>query len=220
MLARKVFESLAIKVGLNGQSDVAKYLGVAGSRISTLWSQNLSEKTVATLLKNAKASGANQLASSIRPIVEFYPVSDCSSSARSIIDQSDDGNKRLRRVLESASGVYSFYNSELEIIYIGKAKKQNLWTEILQAYNTDKAHYERYAVRHPRGAYRPTADGSVRKIARQAISLRDATVFFSAYSVGDELIDALETLLIRLTPNDLLNVRMEGNTTLKMYTEG
>ncbi|HIG21380.1 MAG TPA: hypothetical protein EYG02_10470 [Henriciella marina] len=219
MLGSSIFGALGLKVGLTGQGEIADYLGLAASRISTLSGQNLSERTIATLLINARSAGAKGLVQSIQPIVEFYPVSECEKSSRSIIDQSDEGNARLRRVLESATGLYTFYNSEYEIIYVGKARKQDLWSEILQAYNSEKSQYERYAVRHPRGTYRPSVSGSVRKIAREMITLRGATTFFSAYSIADELIDVLETLLIRLTPNDLLNVRMEGNTTLEMYTE-
>jgi len=86
------------------------------------------------------------------------------------------------------------------------------------AYNRKMNHYARYQVHHARGKYAALASGRARSLQKRPIYLYDCAQYFSAYAIEDDtLIDLIELMMIRLCPNDLLNVRMEGNTTLRAY---
>jgi hypothetical protein len=149
----------------------------------------------------------------INPIVEFFPIEGDEKSDRSFLDLSRPDCKKLRGDLDRSIGIYSFYNSEYELIYLGKTKS-SLWAEMKHAYNRTMTDYSRFKVYHPSDVYKPTS-GKVRVIQRKSIHLYDCAAYFSAYSIRDEvLIDVLELMMIRMCPNDILNVRMEGNMTL------
>lgn len=153
----------------------------------------------------------------IHPIVEFFPIDYSCRSLRDFIDVQETDRKLLRTALASTKGLYVFYNSEFEIIYLGKTKSK-LWTEMKNAYSRPMAHYSRYAVQYPRGRYKEDAGRTLRPLRRGKRFIYDCAAYFSASSIEDDtLIDVFELMLIRLLPNDLLNVRMEGNTTLRPY---
>jgi hypothetical protein len=71
------------------------------------------------------------------------------------------------------------------------------------------AAHEIWVVAHPenRAFARRT-----RRIRRTNVHLYDTAKFFSAYEVHEDFIDKLETLFIRILPNNLTNVRIEGQT--------
>ncbi|MEO9624105.1 MAG: hypothetical protein ABJF09_06140 [Qipengyuania citrea] len=152
----------------------------------------------------------------IFPIVEFFEVDFDDKSEKSFLDLSQEDKCELRSHLIGSKGVYAFYNSEFEIIYVGKTKS-NLWNEMKLAFNRSMPHYNRLAVHHPSGRYKATS-GGVRVIRPKTLHVYDCATYFSAYRVVDEsLIDLLELMLIRICPNDLLNVRIEGNHTLSPH---
>ena len=149
-----------------------------------------------------------------RVITEFFECEWSEVHNRSFLNEAADDQKALIRILKDSIGIYSFYNSELEIIYIGKTKN-NLWDEMKNAYNRHLPHYYRYYVQHPNGKFKTTSSGNARKIQNRQLYVYETATYFSAYSVDRNMIDDVEKFMIRLMPNDLINVRMEGNGSLE-----
>lgn len=151
-------------------------------------------------------------------IVELF---ECEFSDRyysSFLNESRPDHKELIRILTQSTGIYAFYNSELEAIYVGKTKN-NLWSEMKTAYNRYMPHYKRYYVSHPRHKFSVSKSGLARKIQLKNVRVWETASYFSAYSVAEEHIDDLERFLIRIMPNDIANKRMEGNASLSMHVE-
>jgi hypothetical protein len=142
-------------------------------------------------------------------IVEMFSIEWSEKYGRSFINEAND--KKLISILSKEAGIYAFYNSEFEIIYLGKTN-DNLWAEMKSAYNRTMPHYKRYRVKHPRSRFVSTKSGKVRKLVLLPLQVWEAATYFSAYAVQRDHIDDVERLLIRLMPNDLLNKRMEGNS--------
>ena len=207
-------EALKAKFDVSTDAQLASALGYSTVRIQQLKGQRVTERTLAGMIAKGQKQALSAASEAIAPIVEFFPI----DSYEGILDTSKPDHAALRDVLSSCCGLYSFYNSELEVIYVGKTVKRNLWAEMTHVFGQrEMAHYERYSVQHAHGRYSAGAK-SVRKIVRTPTYLADAAGYFSAYRVPNTLVTALETLIIRMVPNDLLNVRMEGNTRLKPYT--
>ncbi len=219
MQGDKLLKLLKSQLFVESDADLAKMLGLTVGRISQLrYDNEVKDGTVNSLIKKALAAQSKSLSKrAISPIVEFFETEMCQKSERSFIDVSKEDRKALQKALKAAKGVYSFYNSELEIIYVGKTKN-DLWTEMCNAYSRKMPHYHRYYVNHPHGKYSAGKGRALRQIKRDAMYLYDAASYFSAYSVEENLIDAFETLIIRMIPNDLLNVRMEGNELLSPFS--
>lgn len=156
------------------------------------------------------------MAGLFQPVCEFFPIEWSEKHYSSFLNEAKPDQKRLISLLKKSRGIYAFYNSELEIIYLGKTN-DNLWTEMKQTYNGEKSHYQKYRVKHPNGQYRPTKSGLVRKIQLENFLIQDAATHFSAYSILDEHIGDVEALMIRLMPNDILNHKMEGNNRLTAF---
>jgi hypothetical protein len=148
-------------------------------------------------------------------IVELFPVEWSEKSTRAFLNEQRKDHAELSSLLKSSIGIYAFYNSELEIIYLGKTKS-NLLIEMQQAYMRDMPHYKRYYVNHPNEKYKPTS-GAARALKLGNMMVWQAAWYFSAYSVEESMIDDVEKLLIRIAPNDLLNRRMEGNGSLQIH---
>lgn len=110
----------------------------------------------------------------------------------------------------NAQGVYVFFDSRGYALYVGKAKKQNLWAEMKSAFNRDRQTQRIRAVSHPTTGYgfRP-AHESPRRIKWLHMDLSDMAAYFSAYEIDREMIDNTEALLVRVFSNGLLNARME-----------
>ncbi len=147
-------------------------------------------------------------------VVELFPIEWSENYANSFLNEAKNDQNELIRLLRETRGIYCFYNSELEIIYLGKTK-DNLWSEMKNAYMRPMPHYSKYKVNHPRGRYKYTEEA--RKMKLVNLKVWEAANYFSAYSVNDEYIDDIEKLLIRIVPNDILNKRMEGNGSLEMH---
>ena len=143
---------------------------------------------------------------SFDPIVEFHPVMDYKThSSFFFAGKKTQHQKSVRERLGKAYGVYAFYNSEAEVIYIGKAERQPLLKRMGQSLEKVRTGYKRYYVEHrERGP-------EYRKIVRKSLALWQVAEFFSAYEVDSKLIGTFEQFVIRLIPNDLVNARIEGN---------
>jgi hypothetical protein len=150
-------------------------------------------------------------------IVELFACEWSEKNWRAFLNKDNADHDDLISILQSSKGIYAFYNSEYEIIYLGKTKN-NLWEEMQSAYVREMPHYKRYRVKHPYEKFKLTNSGNARKLQLTNVNVYDAAVYFSAYAVDEKYIDDIEKLLIRIAPNDILNKRMEGNGSLDIET--
>lgn len=96
------------------------------------------------------------------------------------------------------------------VIYFWKTESLTLYNEIVNAFIRKLPKYKLYRVRHPWGRYRTTRENELRKIRKEEVTLADTASYFSAYSVAPPLIGGLESLIIRIAPNDIINVKIES----------
>ena len=219
MLGSELIDGLRRELGCRRDSELEQTLGVSAGRVSQVRSKSsIGAKYASSLIaKICDERVAATFRNAIIPVVEFYPIERSSSSQEASyipFDATTDSGVGLRKALTSSAGrkvcgVYAFYNSQGEIIYFGKTEKQNLFQEIKNAYNRQMRNCNIYRVRHPSGKYKPTGGGTIRQIQRENVYLYQVSEYFSAYDVRPELVGAVESLVIRLTPNDLINARIE-----------
>lgn len=203
-------EALASRLGLTTQS-IQNW-----KNRKTITSRQL----VGLIRRASKAATTSFQAKAIRPLVEFYPITKCSSKQGARLElfqvTSEDGTNHpyrngLREELESHHGVYVFFDSRGQAIYAGKARAQSLWNEMTNALNRNRDQVQKIKrVRHPerRQKYR-TNEEKVRQIDEYAVPLHDLAYYFSAYDVTDTMVADVEALLVRSFANNLLNIRME-----------
>jgi hypothetical protein len=194
---------------------LARAIGVVPGRITQIRTSvdELRPKSLARLIKRiTETQTAEAFKEAVRPVVEFFPVeiSIVRENGRNLpFNPATDGGKQLCERLRASNGLYAFYNSQAEIIYFGKADRLCLFDEMINAFNRELPHYQIYRVRHPWGKYRSTKTDELRKIKKENVTLADTASYFSAYSISKHLIGGLEAL-IRIAPNDLINVRIEA----------
>jgi len=216
MDGKALIEILKQQFDVTSDVDLAKVAGISIATINK-WKSNSAELTprqVGNLVKKARNQEAkNCVISSIQPIVEYYSIEHSDSrhgAAWELIPSNNGRGKKIREELEASKGLYIFYNSQCEAIYLGKAKKQNLWKEMNLAFNRDRSSQAVWTVNHPeRGQEFTPAHIKLRSLQKTKVFLSDIASYFSAYSVDVNLIDNLEALMIRGFANDLSNVRME-----------
>ncbi|MEI7750339.1 MAG: hypothetical protein WCJ25_05065 [Candidatus Moraniibacteriota bacterium] len=176
---------------------------------------------VAGLVYSASKSGAVRFRkNAIRPLVEFFEIELCDSmhgANDKLFDCCDEkGDPHpyflgLKEELDITHGVYLFFDSRGQAIYVGKARRQSLWKEMNLALNRDRGKVQMIKrVKHPvcKMAYR-TSDEKSRQIVDQQVPLSGIASYFSAYEVDDKMIEDVEALLVRSFANNLLNKRME-----------
>jgi hypothetical protein len=217
MKGRDLFPALKKAMCSEGEeapdSDLAKQIGYTKANISGMTRKRLTPTITANLVKRSLNAKKKSIAQSwIKTISEFYPVNVTPSrggTRQEIFNKADPKKKPLYEALRNAkSGIYSFYNSEGSIIYLGKTKNE-LWYEMNGAFNRSMEAHEVWTVAHPKNrAFKQT----LRRIQRKNVHLHDTAAFFSAYAVDSDFVDGLETLFIRTLPNNLTNVRIEGQT--------
>jgi hypothetical protein len=153
----------------------------------------------------------------IEPIVEYLPIVHTESSRGaqwelfSIKDEDGKGIKYLcniRKLMNDGRGIYIFYDSLGRAIYVGKAEKQSLWKEANLAFNRDRREHQAiWMVKHPKTNV--SKEISNRKIRKTEVALSDIAAYFSAFSIEEGKIAAMEAFLIRAFANNLMNKRME-----------
>jgi hypothetical protein len=173
------------------------------------------------LLKSASRAGArNFQAQAIRPIVEFYPLKkvETNRGGSHLLFDAKDGRggshayrRGLRNELAQCRGVYVFFDSRGQAIYVGKARRQFLWGEMNLAFNRDRGEIQKIRrVRHPsREQNYRTSDQKARQISEVVVPIHELAAYFSAYQVAEEMVSDLEAMLVRCFANNLLNIRME-----------
>ena len=211
MKGSDLISALEKQLGVSGIGAVAEQVGYSAVRLHQLKNEQATPRIVAQLVTRAKAKSVVAASTDIKPIVEFFPLWK-EGRANQFLELAHDDQKALKTALNATGGVYSFYNSELEIIYIGRTKKRALFQEMCGVLDREMTHYQRYKVAHPAEKYKATADGKVRPIRRDQVSLYEAASYFSAYAADQDVARILEAIMIRMLPNDLLNVRMEGQS--------
>lgn len=219
MNAKILLEKLKKKFQLNSDKELAEKSGINPNTISQ-WKtkpEGLNETMIANLIYKAVDRGGDiALQNGILPIVEFYPVEHAESRQGAkweILPTNKNENPyqhQIRRTLMDAKGIYLFYNSAGKVLYAGKTLKQDLWKEMNDAFNRNRAAQTAYFVNHPqKGNFLP-AHEKQKRLTLNKVYLHDIAYFFSAYKVHPALISNLEAFLIRALPNDLSNTRMES----------
>ena len=210
------------KLAIKTDRALAKHLGMTGIALSG-WKRSkspLTARQVANAIEKAsRVAVAKSQSSTLRPIVEFFPIDAVESSGGmkyELFPTGQDDNPlhvQLREALSKAKGIYVFYDTRGRAIYAGKAKQQSLWREMKSVFNRDRDTQMVYRVSHPsrRQAFKPAYDMPRQPVSTQ-LRLSDLAAYVSVYEVEKAMINDLEALLVRGFANDLLNKRMEKFT--------
>jgi len=212
----KLIEELKQKFNAATDNDLAKCTGVSLASINK-WKSNsakITPRQIGNLILKARRQEAQScLSTAVQPIVEYYEIEHTESKKGSnweLIPTDTERGQVIRQLLETSSGIYVFYNSQCRAIYIGKAKKQNLWREMISAFNRNRGSQGVYKVGHPeRGQKFTPAYEKLRTLKKTNVYLSDIASYFSAFKIEERLIDNIEAFMIRAFANDLTNVRME-----------
>lgn len=202
-------------LGCNTDRELAGRLGVTPARVAQLRGHNnIDERYMARFIKRALVTETNTaFKSAIKPIVEFFPiqVTQVRENGRDYpLDTASEHGATLVNLLRNAQGIYSFYNSQAEVIYFGKTEELTLFDEIVNAFNRPLPSYTLYRVRHPWDRFKLNQSNELRRIQKTKATLAETASYFSAYSIAEQLIGGLEALIIRLAPNDIINVKIES----------
>lgn len=219
MKANELIAALAKKLGTNSQSELASILGITvGTLIN--WKnrdEDLSATQVASALSKSRSAAVQQAQlETIQPIVEFYPIERCATNRNAswlVFDGGKSANlyaQGLRDALEESYGIYIFYDSRGQALYVGKAKEQTIWREMNLAFVRKRNIQKIALVSHPERnqEFKPGYE-KLRQPKDTLLELHDLACYFSAYHVDYGMIDDLEALMVRSFANNLLNVRME-----------
>ncbi|MDA8015232.1 MAG: hypothetical protein MPK09_06455 [Gammaproteobacteria bacterium] len=218
MTRKAVLDSVAKKLGFGNLRQLQNKL--AHSNLYVGAKQAPSPKWFGGIAKYVYAAGENAAReSAIRTIVEFYPIDAGLAADKKLLDadkRSVRANKYhhgIRDELQAAgSGVYVFFDNMGKSIYVGKTVDQNLWARMQQTFKKGMDN-RLYLVKHPKNnvAYKSNEEKK-RKLKKlpTKVKLYEVARYFSAYAVHRDLVDTVEALLIRTSPNDLQNTRMEG----------
>lgn len=205
--------SLKKKFRVSTDATLAKHLGVSPPAIQVWKKRNsVTLRQVANLVHKASFQS-----SVIRPVVEFFPIKKVETKRATAFEVFDpvhaDGKEHpyrrgLKNELLEHHGVYVFFDSRGQVIYVGKARRQKLWKELNLAFNRDRGEVQSiYRVSHPKN--RRKFGTKPRQIKSEPVALHELAAYFSAYQVPDKMINDLEAMLVRSFANDLLNIKME-----------
>jgi hypothetical protein len=205
----KILDDIKNKLKLENDLELAKTLGITSKTLKSYrLKDTLTDLQVSQLvIKTLKVNEENKYDYAIQPIVEFYPINKTKSlRGRDLKIISSDRDKfpheyELKCKLDKSysSGLYSFYNSQGRIIYVGKTK-DNLWKEINHAFNRFREPQKIYSVDHTK---------KKKPIKERCVYLHEVAHYFSVYETEYSLTDKLEALIIRTIPNDITNTRIE-----------
>ncbi len=204
-----IIDGLRQSLGVSNDSELAARLGVTSPAIS-LWKKRetvTARQIIGLMLSSQKAAVRNVERAGIRPVVEFFPLKKRKvgkGSTFEIFDKTDGQQEPhpylsgLRKELEKHHGVYVFFDSSGRSIYVGKARKQNLWKEMNLVFNRDRNVLQTIRrVKHPstKSTYK-TSDEKDRQIVEISVPLHELAAYVSAYAVDDGLISVVEAMLV------------------------
>lgn len=226
MKAKKLIETLKNKLGSESQQELAKMLGVSVQMLLN-WKnsdKDLSEQQIANALVKARNRAIREAQyHAIKPIIEYYPVNKHKTQKNYyIIDKSSsefDKGVRLELENDDAKGIYIFYDSRGQALYVGQARSQSLWKEMNLAFNRTRDEVQSIIlVEQPKRSleFIPASEKGLQP-KRIKLKLYDLAYYFSAYKVDDGMINDLEALLVRGFANSLLNIKMERFVHAKEY---
>lgn len=219
MKAKELIAALEKKLGTSSQADLAQTLGITVTTLCN-WKnrdEDLSALQVASALaKSQSAAVRKSQLETIQPIVELYPIDKCESRRQAswvLFNGGTTANlyaQGLRSALNESYGIYIFYDSRGQALYVGKAREQSLWKEMNLAFNRQRALQKIALVRHPERnqEFKPGYE-KLRQPKDTQLELWGLARYFSAYHVDRGMIDDLEALMVRGFANTLLNARME-----------
>jgi len=219
MKVLELIDAMGERLGTTSTSEIADVLGVTVTTLNNWKNLNkkLNPKQVASaLVKSQKAAIEKAQIETIKPLVELYRIDKCKSSREAKWEVFDGGKEAtlyvqgLKGTLVKSHGIYIFYDSRGEALYVGKARDQSLWREMNMAFNRNREVQTIKLVPHPmrNQAFQPGYE-KLRQPKDTQLELYDLAYYFSAYRVTDGMIDDLESLMVRAFANNLLNVRME-----------
>lgn len=225
MKSEKLIPELKRRHNLSSDKEVASYLGMTEVNLFNWRKQQtpLTARQIANAIAGAsKAAIKKSQNNMIRPIVEFFPVTSVESRGGATFELFPAGkednplHRGLREKLGQSNGIYIFYDTRGRAIYAGKAKRQNLWSEMKSAFNRERDTQTVYRVKHPerRQKFVPAHEHS-RQQTRTQLQLNKLAAYFSAFEIDPEMIDDLEALIVRAFANDLLNAHMEKFSIVK-----
>lgn len=216
MEAKALLTALKKKLNLTTDRQLAKMIGIAQPTLIR-WKRNgekLDAKQISSIVRKAINRGKEDARKySIKPIVEYYTINATQSiqgATWELLNMSGEREKQIKSVLCKSHGIYVFYNSQCNAIYVGKAKRRDLWGEMKSAFSRARDPQVLWRVEHPSigGDFLPAFE-KPRRIRKMKVHLHDIAHYFSAYSIQRDLIDNAEALLIRIFANDLTNEQME-----------
>lgn len=224
MTYKEAITSLKRKFGVRTDTELASVIGITQPTLSWWRTRggSVSSNQLANLVWKAQKKGYARGYSQgylpgykefVRPVLEYYPVEKVKTSHNKkwhIFQSKTERGKKIRIALEEAHGIYVFYNSQCEPIYVGKAKRTHLWWEINNAFNRKRDKQVVWKVSHPHtGSSFTPAYKKRRRILKQNVYLSDVASFLSVYEVSKRWVDTTEAILIRVCANELTNHRME-----------
>lgn len=220
MNANDLIEALARKLETNSQTELAAVLGVSMATLIN-WKkrdEDLSPLQVASALAKSRTAAVQKAQlETIQPIVEFYRIEKWQpkpTSAWQVFDASSNAiiyAQGLKAKLEDSYGIYIFYDSRGQALYVGKAREQSIWKEMNLAFNRKRGEVQSIKlVRHParNQEFKPGYE-KLRQPKDTQLDLFNLAYYFCAYHVDDGMIDDLEALMVRAFANSLMNIKME-----------
>lgn len=189
----QLIEMLMKELECKNISELGKRIG-KGSNIQA-WKR--SEFLSKTIIKNViSAVKKEAIRNSIKPIMEFHRLDHLHGNSKDTLRKKLN-NKEICNKLSNSHGIYSYYDSNGKIIYVGKTEKSDLFTEMNQSFGLSRNNYTR-----------KTVDNGKFKIIK--LCIKDSAYYASAYSVDQNVIGNVEALLTRMIPNDVVNKRTEN----------
>ncbi len=210
-----IIGALTKKFDTSNDSDLAAHIGGTSTGI---WQLNRKRKVtplqIAGLVKRAVHSSGKNI---YKPIVEFHHVERYKKyKNRKRFQPLNAGDKKYAKLVEAlrdARGIYFFYDSSGRVIYVGRTEKQDLWSEMTNAFNRGNIRNQIYLTGHPKKRMgKKSSNQKKRRLVRKNVKLHDSAHYFSAYNVRQEFIKVMEQMIIRAVPNNLVNTRIEGQT--------
>lgn len=179
-----------------------------------------SRQAVSLIRKASDRGSTSSVSNAISPVVEFYPITPRASmgGGNDVFNPDDtDGQPHdykvgLKGELKKHKGIYVFFDSRGQAMYVGRTNKQTLWKELNLAFNRQRGDVQSIKrVNHPtRNQPYKTSGEKLRSIVDRPVPLADLAHYFSAYAVEPPLIKSLEAMLIRCFANNVLNIKMES----------
>ena len=177
----------------NNNNQLAEALDENAAQIWAWENGSLTQTKLKNILRKLRTISVKN---SIRALAEFRELNhDHDHKIDNLRRRMDD--EKLVNILHETKGIFSFYDSDGKIIYVGKTEKKTLMNEMTQAYNLARPNYRR-----------KLADKNGKFTVRK-LSINDTAQFFSAYEVDGAVIGNIEALITRMIPNNIVNKKTE-----------